>query len=80
MLLFALRDAGLDPRTYPFQPADNTGSGADLTYFVDPATLLPAFVHRQALPAGPVTRVEYVRPARLPANPLADTTPWTLRW
>ncbi|MEV4649074.1 hypothetical protein [Saccharopolyspora sp. NPDC049357] len=80
-LLFALHDAGVDPRTYPFQPADDTGAGADLTYFVDPATLLPAFVHRQMLPSpGPVVRVEYVRPARLPADPLADVTPWALRW
>lgn len=80
-LLFALHDAGVDPRSYPFQPADNTGAGADLTYFVDPVTLLPAFVERRMLPSpGAVVRVEYVRPAEIPADPLAEVTPWALRW
>ncbi|SFT06734.1 hypothetical protein SAMN05660874_05414 [Saccharopolyspora flava] len=79
-LLFALRDAGLDPGTYPFQPADDTRGGADLTYYADPVTLLPEFVHRRPLRAGPVVRVEYLHPATVPENPLADTTPWTLRW
>lgn len=82
-LVFAFRATGEDS-AYPYHAADNTGGGADLTYYVDPETLLPAFTRRQELPsgdrAGAVVQVEYVRPARVPADPFADTRAWSLEW
>jgi hypothetical protein len=83
-LIFAFRATGLDAGSYPYETADDTGAGADLTYYVDPATLLPAYVRRQALRPGggegAVVRVEYVRPARFPDDPLADRRAWSLGW
>lgn len=83
-LIFAFRATGLDAGSYPYHPADNTRAGADLTYYVDPGTLLPVHAHRAALlprgGRGAVTRVEYVRPARFPEDPLADTTAWSVAW
>ncbi|MEV0054185.1 hypothetical protein AB0H34_27225 [Saccharopolyspora shandongensis] len=87
-LVWAFKKTGLDIQTYPYHTAGNTAAGAEMAYYIDPKTLLPAYMFRQALrpsengeprPAA-VTRVEYIRPAVFPADPLADTTPWALSW
>ncbi|MGW1676321.1 hypothetical protein [Saccharopolyspora sp. NPDC002376] len=86
-LIWAFQKVGPNVMEHPFPTADNTSAGADIVYYLDPESLLPAYMFRQAFrpsDGGPkpdaVTRVEYVRPPELPADPLADTTPWALSW
>lgn len=85
ILTWAFKDTGLDIDTHGYNPG-NASSGADMVYYLDPNTLLPAYTHRQDIPppgrrkAWMVNRTEYVRPAEVPTDPLADTTPRELSW
>ena len=91
ILTWAFQETGLDSDNHGYTPG-NPSSGADIVYYLDPSTLLPAYTYRHDIPPPPrpgrppkpgqalVNRVEYVRPAHVPSDPLADTTPHQLSW
>lgn len=85
ILTWAFNTSGLDINTHGYTTG-NPGDGAEMVYYLDPETLLPAYTQRQnAPPPGKrrkpmVNRVEYVRPAEVPNDPLADITPHELSW
>lgn len=85
ILDWAFQDTGLDIDTHGYTTG-NPADGAEMVYYLDPDTLLPAYTQRHNTPPPGkrrqpmVNRVEYVRPAEVPTDPLADTTPRELSW
>jgi hypothetical protein len=91
VLIWSFKETGLDPLSHKFIPGGGPAQGADMVYYIDPNTLLPVFHYRQDTPsltddgqpkrhATGINRVEFVHPAAISADPLADTTPGTITW
>ncbi|WP_231849869.1 hypothetical protein [Saccharopolyspora erythraea] len=98
MMLFqwALQAAGISPLTYPYSNGGAAASGVEVTYYIDPATTLPAYSFQRMTPvlnsAGEVRdpgerlsvrRSEYAFPERWRPYDLANPTdlePIALTW
>jgi hypothetical protein len=51
LFYWALKEAGIMPTDYPYSGAGSGASGFKITYYVDPATTLPAYAFMRETPA-----------------------------
>jgi hypothetical protein len=88
--MWAFRDAGLDPVTWPWTNHFALAAGIHIVYYLDTETLLPAVAYQEAIdvPDNPngepgskqegITVINYSFPESLPKTPVLDDKPNTL--
>ncbi|MCI2422893.1 hypothetical protein MOQ72_36260 [Saccharopolyspora sp. K220] len=77
-LIWAFQETGLDYDAHPYGQGDGSGEHANMIYWIDPTTLLPAYHCRRnyyGTEYRGTRRVEYVRPAGLPEAALPGRDP-----